>query len=347
MSLAPLKELRSLRSLDVNGTNVTTIGRLEGLTRLETLNIGYTKVNSVTALAPLKRLRTLVWGGYDRFHSVSDLHGLHKLTSLRTLELQATGIASFAKWKGLPELRTLKIEGGGLRSVAGLMKMKKLENLSLRWNRQLTSLSGFGGSSKLQSLDISFTKVKSFSGLGKLSKLKHLHASGARLTSLSGLTAYRGTLKSLDASRNNLRSVKAIRSLTKLKKLDLGSNRISSVKYLRPLTKLTHLKLGWNRIRSLQGLNKMKHMVLFQVRDQELTGSAATVGKPYTLPVVRTPGGSRIAYSHCSMDCTLKPTSVTWKQPTTGWVAWEARVRIGTDTAVFNGTFTQSVKKKK
>lgn len=351
-SLAPLKELRALVSLDVYSTQVTTIGRLVELDRLESLNIAYTKVESVTALAPLKRLRTLVWGGSGRFHSVSDLRGLHKLTSLRALELEATDIASFSRWNGLPDLRTLKIERGQLSSVAGLGKMKKLEKLSLRGNRQLTSLSGFGSFSKLQAIDVSETRIKRFSGLGKLPRLKQLYASHARLTSLTGLSTYRSTLKSLDVAGNDLKSVKAIRSLTKLKKLDLTGNRISSVTYLLGMTKLIHLKLGLNRISSLKGLNRMRHMVLFQVGHQDISGSTATVGKPYTLPVLRTPGGSRIAYEECSDDCTLTAGTVTW-QPApwggswNGWVTWSKRVRIGNDTAVFSGTFSQTVKPKK
>nr|XP_034929556.1 receptor like protein 29-like [Populus alba] len=142
-------------------------------------------------------------------------------------------------------------------------RLKKLENLHLRWNQYndsiFPSLTGF---SSLKSLDLSYNQL---TGSGfqlqpmRLGKLENLDLSGNQLNSsilsiLSGLSS----LKSLDLSHNKLTG-------------SINSFQLQPVR----LGKLENLDLSWNQCNdsifpSLTGFSSLKSLDL---SGNEMTGS--------------------------------------------------------------------------
>nr|TKS04619.1 hypothetical protein D5086_0000140880 [Populus alba] len=171
----------------------------------------------------------------------------------------------------LSTLKSLDLSGNGLTAGSGSFyglkvlssRLKKLENLHLRWNQYndsiFPSLTGF---SSLKSLDLSYNQL---TGSGfqlqpmRLGKLENLDLSGNQLNSsilsiLSGLSS----LKSLDLSHNKLTG-------------SINSFQLQPVR----LGKLENLDLSWNQCNdsifpSLTGFSSLKSLDL---SGNEMTGS--------------------------------------------------------------------------
>ena len=76
---------------------------------------------------------------------------------------------------------------------------------------------------------------------------------------IKGLTDLHG-LRSLDLSRNDIRSIEGLNGLSSLKRLDFSFNNISEIRNLDHLRNLTHLNLQGNKIREIKGLENLIHL---------------------------------------------------------------------------------------
>src|SRR4030042_188264 len=96
-------------TLDLDGTPVTELAPLAGLTQLTTLDLAGTPVTELAPLAGLTQLTTLYLG----WTPVTDLAPLAGLTQLMMLYLDGTPVTELAPLAGLTQLTTL--DPGGAR----------------------------------------------------------------------------------------------------------------------------------------------------------------------------------------------------------------------------------------
>ncbi len=140
-----LKDLISLRLLDLTGTEVSDIAPLAGLAALQSLNLMNTKVSDVAPLAGLAALQSL-----DLMNTqVSDVAPLAGLAALRSLHLMNTQVGDVAPLAGLTALQSLYLTGTRVSDVAPLARLTALKQLDLRGTR-VRDISGLAHMDKTQ-----------------------------------------------------------------------------------------------------------------------------------------------------------------------------------------------------
>lgn len=123
--LSPLREMHTLKKLDVSKTKVTSLADLAGLP-LSDLSI---KGCAISDLAPLRGMPLALLELYGS--QVTDLSPLAGLP-IKDLDLSLTGIVDFAPVAQLPQLETCKLQGNRIRDLKVFSELK-LKTLSL-WN---------------------------------------------------------------------------------------------------------------------------------------------------------------------------------------------------------------------
>jgi Leucine-rich repeat (LRR) protein len=269
-SLEPLKGLTALQSLDLRGTPVTSLEPLEGLTALQSLNLSGTQVASVEPLKGLTALQTLYLTG-TKVVSVEPLKGL---TALQTLYLTGTKVVSVEPLKGLTALQTLYLTGTKVVSVEPLKGLTALQTLDLS-GTQVTSLEPLKGLTALQSLDLRGTQVTSLEPLKGLTALQSLDLRGTPVTSLEPL---RGliALQTLDLTGTKVESVEPLKGLTALQTLDLTGTKVVSVEPLKGLTALQKLDLRNTSVKSVD-LPDLRRLDLTGTKVESVKTKTATI----------------------------------------------------------------------
>ena len=108
--------------------------------------------------------------------------------------------------------------------------------------------------------ELSYFGVKNATDVGELiakedsvesvAKLRVMHCTS--LVSLAGVNKLQSTLVHLNASSNNIQSMKPVQTLANLEHLDLSCNQLTKIEGLASLVHLKVLRLGHNRLTSLQ-----------------------------------------------------------------------------------------------
>ena len=155
-----LREMRSLRSLDLSGTKVRHLAPLAGLSDLKTLSLMGMPVMDLVPLADLSGLTTLNLA-YTLVTDLAPLVGLAELTSLDLSYTEVTDLASLTDLLGLTELVLV--------------------------NTLVTDLAPLAGFASLTTLDIRGTRVTDLAPLAGLVSLRRLDLYGVRVTDLAPL----------------------------------------------------------------------------------------------------------------------------------------------------------------
>ena len=103
--LSPLAELTDLKSLSLNGTQVSDLAPLSGLKNLEALDLRRTQVTDLAPLAGLSRLQSL----YINDTRCDDVAPLASLANLQKLTLTQTQFDDLTPLVHLAELRHLEL----------------------------------------------------------------------------------------------------------------------------------------------------------------------------------------------------------------------------------------------
>ena len=104
-SLDSLKQLKTLRRLEINNAGVTNINALSELTQLETLQLRNNHISDLSPLRNLKNLKTL----YLHYNLISDLTPLAELTQLNSLILEHNIISDISPLANLTNLTDLDL----------------------------------------------------------------------------------------------------------------------------------------------------------------------------------------------------------------------------------------------
>ncbi|MFN3262960.1 MAG: leucine-rich repeat domain-containing protein [Pikeienuella sp.] len=123
--LPELTELKGLRSLRLDGTQVSDLAPLAALTGLRSLRLDDTQVSDLAPLAALTGLQELNL----KNTRVSDLAPLAALTGLRELILENTRVSSLAPLGGLTGLLKLDVDNTQVSDLAPLAALTSLQSL--------------------------------------------------------------------------------------------------------------------------------------------------------------------------------------------------------------------------
>ena len=136
--------LTGLRSLGIEGTNISDLSSLAGLTGLISLRISNTNVSDISPLAGLTGLTSL----YLTNNNISDVSPLAGLTELSILYLNKNNISDVSPLAELTQLSHLGIKNNNISDISPLAELTQLRGLELDHNNisdvsPLAELTGF------------------------------------------------------------------------------------------------------------------------------------------------------------------------------------------------------------
>ena len=157
---AEIGQLKSLKRLHLNKTQVTDLRPLSSLKKLTLINIAGLPLQNVAPLANLPGLEDLIAHSIN----VSDFSAIAELSNLKSLDISGTLARNVSFLRRLNNLRELNLDHLELDDIEALADLTALTSLSLRG-----------------------TRVRDIGALAKLTKLTNLNLSGTRVADLSPL----------------------------------------------------------------------------------------------------------------------------------------------------------------
>jgi Leucine-rich repeat (LRR) protein len=284
-NLAPLADLRALKTLTLNSTRVTDLGPLANLTALQTLNLNHTEIKDLRPVAGLIALETLVLIRTQ----VSDLGPLEKLRALQTLVLDGTLATDLTPITRLTGLRRLNLINTRVSDIKAISRLSALQTLYL--NRTLVSnLKPLADLTALQTLVLDGAPVTDLEPLERLTGLKRLNLSRtpvihlnpiAHLTALQTLVfnhtavnnleplANLAALERLSANNTSVVNLAPLARLTTLRNLSLDNTQVSDLAPLAGIVALERLELVHTKVTDLAPLSDLRNLSRVFVEDKK------------------------------------------------------------------------------
>jgi len=270
--VSPLKELKSLATLDLNFTKVSDVSPLKGLTNLTTLNLMNTKVSDVAPLKELTNLTTLNLNGTQ----VSDVSPLKGLKNLNKLFLEGTKVSDASPLKELTNLSSLNLDGTQVSDVSPLQELTNLKHLELGGTKA-SEVSPLERLTNLTELNLGDTKVSDVSPLRDLRKLKELNLRGTKVSDASPLKELTDVAK-LGLAGTEVSDVSPLQRLKDLKELFLDGSKVSNVSPLKELTNLTLLELRDTKVKDVSPLGALTNLTTLDLRGTEVSNVSPLKG---------------------------------------------------------------------
>ena len=126
-SLVGMENCTGITQLVLSGNSVTDISPLSGLTGLTYLDLSYNQIVDISSVAGLTNLATLYLGS----NQINDMSPVTNLINLQILDLDTNNLTA-------------------VPNAAGMAQMYYLYDLDLRYNANLSDISGLAGASDLQ-----------------------------------------------------------------------------------------------------------------------------------------------------------------------------------------------------
>ena len=275
--LARLSEMESVKTVNIEGTEIGDAGARLLPRTIETLFAGSTAIGDdglkgFTKLRKVRLANTYVEGpGLRELKAAEeiDLHGapvgnngieaLAALPKLRVLSLASTDISDGAALEKLTSLVTLNLASTDLTDagISGLARLTGLKSLVLR-DARITgkALSAFGSLPSLEELDLSRTRIagadlKSLAGLKSIRKLNldYGEIEDAALPHLAALATIEEL--SLDSTHITDAAVPELIKLTKLRVLNLYHTHVTAKGRETINNALPQCKIIWDAASSL------------------------------------------------------------------------------------------------
>ena len=162
LGLAPLdaigitdRDMKKLKSLNVNDRGITNIAGLEYATQLETLFLGKNQIDNYDRLAQLPKLRVLhLWT-----NNIDDLSVLPLMPQLEFLDLNWNQITDISRLAEFTKLTTLSINGNKISDIKPLAGLTNIRNLGLSLNK-ISDVRPLTGLTKLETLHLEDNPIK-------------------------------------------------------------------------------------------------------------------------------------------------------------------------------------------
>ena len=275
--LTGLQFATNLSSIRIEGSRVSDLSPIAGLTQLKALDIDFTDppsiihdakqlsrlvnltflalhgVEDLTPLAGLPKLEQL----FVSHANIRDLSPLARLVNLELIHMSGALISDLSPLAGLTKLEHVYLPGGDISDLTPLAGLTELEELYLHHN-SISDISPIAGLTNLKRLDLSRIDILSdISPLATLSNLEWLSLRHNNISDISAL-ARLTNLTYMDLARNEISDVSPLATLSNLKRLELLDNNISDISALARLTNLTWLNVSQNEISDLSPLDGLR-----------------------------------------------------------------------------------------
>ena len=235
LDFSALGSLPSLERLTLEGSHITDLSALGGLSKLRFLDVADTELQSLTGielLRGLKELRT------EQIRNLADLSPLAALSELEILNVSNMDVSDLSPIAGLTNLQELDARGyAGVSDLAPLANLSNLRKLDIRIDDSLHDLGHLRGLSSLEELVVrgsGTAKIRDLSPLSKLSCLRRLKMDGTN-------TGH----QKLPNEEEGLVSIPPLSCLTNLNEIDLtGFRWLTDIGGLSDLENLERLKLS-------------------------------------------------------------------------------------------------------
>jgi Leucine-rich repeat (LRR) protein len=185
-------DLLAVRSIGLNGADVSDVSPLALLPNLQTVSLSNTQISDISPIGNLWNLRALYLTGTR----VGDISPLANLLKLQALELARTQVNDVSPLANLKELRALELSGTQVSDVLPLADLQNLVRLDLAGTR-VADISPLANLENLISLDLRNTEV---ADVLPLKNLPNLYEVKLRCTRVSpeGIVRLRGLRPALN-----------------------------------------------------------------------------------------------------------------------------------------------------
>ncbi|GAC96262.1 protein phosphatase regulatory subunit [Pseudozyma hubeiensis SY62] len=165
------------------------------------------------------------------------------LPLLEEVDLQTNELSYLT---GIPaSVRVLNVAHNRLTSMASFGHLLHLEELDISGN-QIDSLTHLSCLKHLHTLKADGNAISSLDGIDKIRSLAHVSLSGNRLKGINLASTQWSGLETLDASHNQLISIRGLSLMRRLKSLNLDHNDLTMVDLMPTMPKLRVLRVSGN-----------------------------------------------------------------------------------------------------
>lgn len=246
-----IAELKKLKHLEMNHSDLESIEFLEPLTLLESLDLSYNSISDISAIQSMKHLKLL---NISR-NKISEVSALTDLTQLKALYMESNYIADYNVLGTFLDQITetdIFIVYFNDPSLNQAVKDQLKKQTGVITNRDLKSL---------KRLNASGYDIYDLGGIELLENLIELELNDNRLSELKPLEKL-SELQILKLKNNQIADISSLVYLSELYIVDLSFNQITSIEALTYLAKLDYLYLEGNTIEE----NAIKDTLMQQLK---------------------------------------------------------------------------------
>lgn len=204
---------------------------------------------------PITQLDMLRLQGLEAVgRQITDLTGLEHAINLRALNLLGNKISDITPLLKLPKLERLSIGDNPIRDLTTFKDLTNLRELSLGGN-SITDITFLPSLKKLEALGVNSSPISNISPVWELTQLRQLQLVNlkTKIRDFSPLTKFTA-LELLNLRGNQIKDITFLTGLTNLRWLFLSNNQISDVSPLSELVNLEELHLAGNPIKNRKPL---------------------------------------------------------------------------------------------
>ena len=271
--LTGLQFATNLSSIRIDGSKVSDLSPIAGLTQLKRIDIDFTDPPSI--IHDAKQLSRLVNLTFLALHGVEDLTPLAGLPKLEQLFVSHPNIRDLSPLAGLINLELIHLElihmsGALISDLSPLAGLTKLEHVYLPGG-DISDLTPLAGLTELEELHLHHNSISDISPIAGLTNLKRLDLSRIDILSDISPLATLSNLEWLSLRDNNNSDISALARLTNLTWMDLAGNEISDVSPLATLSNLELLSLPNNNISDISALARLTNLTWLNVSQNEIS----------------------------------------------------------------------------
>ncbi len=268
-------------SIQCNQAMIGSLSGLENFTKLEKLTLTHANIDDISTLSSLSMLKELDLSN----NAIVDISSLQSLAQLSKLNLNDNVIENaITTIKQLTQLSELQLSrainyysSNSAIDISALDKLTELVTLNLS-NAYVENTSDIANFTKLQTLQLAATNLRSLSFLLSLPDLIELDISENYIQDLSALSQLvnlsKLNLKNVPFQETDLSPISTLLNLTELNLSGVSRYDELDISKLAELVNLEKLDLGDNSNMSnfsiLVNFSNLKNLILFQLQYKSL-----------------------------------------------------------------------------
>lgn len=225
-TIEPLKEVTSLKRLDLSNNTIRNLTVLSGMPNLEELNLKHNALTDLSALQGLHSLKRLDVS----FNSLTSLEPLAACTALTFLDAENNQIESLAGLENMVGLTYLSVNYNQISHVDRLENLTAMETLKIA-NNAISDISALAGMSKLDSFYFAHNEISALPAWPEGSELRIIDGANNKLTSIEPLAVMK-ELAYVYLDYNALTSIDPIADCVNLVQVNVYGNEIKNVSKL-------------------------------------------------------------------------------------------------------------------